>query len=109
MNKNFPATPIRRFNPNSTVNQRKAPPLDESIVSLWGQCHLGKAKKRVCAVCKAHESSYECVQCEVSLCLIPCYDLHLLQNKQHKVRVVEKTLAYLINFILHRDFLLYVI
>ena len=50
---------------------------------LWGKCHLGKGNKRYCHYCKKRQTRYTCAECEVPLCDIPCYDMHLhgMKNK----------------------------
>ena len=49
----------------------------EEAIGLWGNCHLDKqSKRRSCTYCKKREIKYICAECEVSICDIPCYDLH---------------------------------
>jgi len=61
------------------------------VTELWGQCHLGKIeKKKLCYRCKGHQTRHICDECDLPLCLIPCYDLHRLHEKTHKVFFMEK-------------------
>ena len=45
-------------------------------VELWGKCHIGKGTKRKCSLCNQHKTTYTCEECEIPLCIIPCYNLH---------------------------------
>lgn len=71
----IPETPIK-------VAKKVIRPCAENL-ELWGSCHLGKGNKRYCYYCKKRQTRYECAECEVPLCDIPCYDMHLygMRNK----------------------------
>lgn len=79
--------------PTKNVNRT---PSDIEALELWGQCHLGKSsKKHLCSRCKEHETRFICEECNISLCAIPCYDLHRVKEGQfkgqRKVRILEKS------------------
>lgn len=66
-------------------------------LDLLDNCHLGKAKKGTCTLCKQHQTSYRCEECELNLCLIPCYDLHLQEKRvkcidsSKKIRIIQNS------------------
>jgi hypothetical protein len=55
----------------------------DSNIELWNDCHLDKSeKKRKCYLCKERQSNYCCGECDLTICLIPCYDLHRLERSK---------------------------
>lgn len=81
----IPATPMKSIN-------RICPNIE--AIELLGQCHLGKSPtKRLCSRCKQHETRYMCEECNIPICLIPCYDLHRIKEgqleSQYKLRILQ--------------------
>jgi len=73
----------------SSTPLKGAPNLTKDIpVELLANCFLAKGTKRVCFLCKKHKSNYECGQCNVSLCILSCYDLHRVHTES-KIYVSE--------------------
>jgi len=69
----IPQTPIKAAKKDICPNAENQ--------ELWGKCHLGKRTKRYCHYCKKRQTRYICAECEVPLCDMPCYDVHLHEMK----------------------------
>ena len=90
LGKSFAHKQISKQIPLTPIKTLKRPPIND-FTQLWGQCHLGKVtKKKLCFSCKNHKTRYICEECDIALCLIPCYDFHRSQENMHKVLVVGR-------------------
>jgi len=57
-------------------------PLTFRPPSIKEKMHLENIKaQRVCKQCGKHRTRYQCGECDYSVCLIPCYDLHRFETE----------------------------